>query len=203
LWVIRDFLLKKVDEEGNPISSKKYLENSLREQNGDSEAVLQKNRMRRLIKSFFQDRDCHTLVRPTEDEKNLQRLNELPKSEIREEFENEVSFLRTKIFNRAKPKSLNGQNLNGPMLLEVAAAYTKAINEGQIPVIQNAFDYMQVSELQNSFKSIENQLEKKLKDLQTQFPISDQQLKQQLLDLKSQAELDLKSKVIGDLKDNK
>jgi len=71
LWVIRDFLLKKVDEEGNPISSKKYLENSLREQNGDSEAVLSKNRMRRLIKSFFKDRDCHTLVRPTEDEKDL------------------------------------------------------------------------------------------------------------------------------------
>ena len=33
-WLLRDFALKLVDLEGNPISSNQYLENSLEEQEG-------------------------------------------------------------------------------------------------------------------------------------------------------------------------
>jgi hypothetical protein len=63
--------LQLIDSEGNSISSKQYLENSLKEQKGVSDAVENKNRIRRLIKHFFKDRDCQTLVRPIEDEKKL------------------------------------------------------------------------------------------------------------------------------------
>jgi len=51
------------------------------------------------------------------------------------------------VFNKAKPKNLKGKDLSGPMLLEVAQAYVEAINEGSIPVIESAWDYMQASEL--------------------------------------------------------
>jgi hypothetical protein len=50
---------------------KKYLENSLQEQKGMSDAIAAKNRIRRLVSQFFQDRDCHTLVRPVEEESQL------------------------------------------------------------------------------------------------------------------------------------
>ena len=63
--------MQLIDSEGNSISSKQYLENSLKEQKGVSDAVENKNRIRRLIKHFFKDRDCQTLVRPIEDEKKL------------------------------------------------------------------------------------------------------------------------------------
>jgi hypothetical protein len=86
LWVLRDFSLQLIDQEGNSITSKQYLENSLKEQKGVSDAVENKNRIRRLIKHFFKDRDCQTLVRPVEDEKDLQRLSEIPSSAIRPEF---------------------------------------------------------------------------------------------------------------------
>lgn len=36
-----------------------------------SDAIEQKNRVRRLVRHFFQDRDCHTIVRPIEEEKKL------------------------------------------------------------------------------------------------------------------------------------
>ena len=49
----------------------------MREQKGTSDAVEAKNRTRRMIVSFFKDRDCFTMVRPTEDEKNLQKLQNL------------------------------------------------------------------------------------------------------------------------------
>jgi len=58
LWIIRDFTLKLVDEDMNTISSKQYLEKALKEVKGSSDAVEQKNRIRRMVKHFFQDRDC-------------------------------------------------------------------------------------------------------------------------------------------------
>ena len=165
LWVIRDSFLKKEDEDGNKISSKKYLENSLKDIKGVSEQAEQKNRIRRQIRAFFTERDCHTLVRPTEDEAQLQRLNELTKDQLRPEFNTEIEYLRTKVFNKAKPKNLKGKDLSGPMLLELAQAYVDAINGGSIPVIESAWDYMQVSELQNAFKEVEKKVDINIKNL--------------------------------------
>jgi hypothetical protein len=86
MWVLRDFALQLIDAEGNKITSKQYLENSLREQKGASDAIENKNRIRRLIKHFFKDRDCMTLVRPVEDERQLQNLSSLPSAALRPEF---------------------------------------------------------------------------------------------------------------------
>jgi hypothetical protein len=74
LWVVRDFSLKLIDHQGNSITSKQYFENALKEQKGTSDAVEKKNRIRRLIANFFQDRDCFTIVRPTEEERDLQNV---------------------------------------------------------------------------------------------------------------------------------
>ena len=76
LWVLRDFALRLEDAQGNTLTQKDYLERSLQEQNGMSDAIEAKNRVRRLVRQFFQDRDCHTVVRPVEEEKLLQTLNE-------------------------------------------------------------------------------------------------------------------------------
>ena len=71
MWIVRDFTLRMEDKHGLKISSKEYLENALTEQNGISDKIENKNRIRRLLKCFFQERDCYTLVRPVEDEKQL------------------------------------------------------------------------------------------------------------------------------------
>ena len=47
-----------------------------------------------------------------------------------------------KIFKKVKPKQLNGKQITGEMLLELAIAYTGAINEGTLPNIQNAWSYV-------------------------------------------------------------
>lgn len=106
MWILRDFALKLIDQDGNTLTSKQYLENSLREQKGVSDAIENKNRIRRLIKHFFKDRDCQTLVRPIEDEKQLQNLNTLKNSDLRTEFVDQIGVLRSKIFKKVKPKYL-------------------------------------------------------------------------------------------------
>ena len=53
LWILRDFALQLVDIDGNEINQRTYLENSLREVKGSSDAVEEKNRVRRLIRACF------------------------------------------------------------------------------------------------------------------------------------------------------
>lgn len=78
MWVVRDFTLQLVDGEGEPISSREYLEKALGPQKGFSDQVEHKNRIRKLLKTFFPERDCLTLVRPLTDESELQNLQNTP-----------------------------------------------------------------------------------------------------------------------------
>lgn len=146
MWVVRDFTLRLLDQIGNKISSKEYLENALKEQKGTSDAVENKNRIRRMIVSFFKDRDCYTMVRPSEDEKDLQRLQGLDDMKMRPEFLSQMTNLREKIFKRVKPKSLNKRFITGETLLELCEAYTSAINGGNLPNIENAWTYVSKNE---------------------------------------------------------
>jgi len=86
MWVVRDFSLQLVDQEQEPITSKDYLEKALGSQKGFSEAIEGKNRIRRMLKSFFKERDCCTMIRPLTNEGGLQNLAEMPMENLRPEF---------------------------------------------------------------------------------------------------------------------
>ena len=139
LWVVRDFTLQLIDEDGNTITSKEYFEKALELQNGSSQSVKQKNQIRKLIKSFFPELDCCTIVRPLTNEEHLQNLESRTLKELRPEFVEQIMFLRQKVLNRMKVKTLNGQSLSGEMLVNLAESYVTAINKGTIPNIENAW----------------------------------------------------------------
>lgn len=154
LWVVRDFSLKLVDSIGDEINSKEYLEKALELQKGSSDAVENKNKIRRMIKHFFTERDCVTLIRPIEDEKQLQNLNNLSEAELRDEFVTQLKTIQTRIRKRVKPKVLNGKTLNGSMLLELCKSYVNAINKGSVPCIENAWNYVLKYEAEKVIKSL-------------------------------------------------
>lgn len=74
LWLLRDFVLKLEDKAGNVMSAKDYLEGALELQKGVSDAVEKKNKIRRMFKHFFGDRDCLAMVRPAETEDDICKL---------------------------------------------------------------------------------------------------------------------------------
>lgn len=86
MWIVRDFTLQLVDQEGESITSKDYFEKALEIQKGFSDNVESKNRIRRLLKSFFKERDCCTMIRPLTNEENLQNLTNMELDELRPEF---------------------------------------------------------------------------------------------------------------------
>ena len=113
-----------------------------------------KNKIRRMIKHFFTDRDWVTVVRPVENEKELQHLNHLSEQDLRPKFIEQIKSVKRRIFNNVKPKILNGKILNGSMLLELWKSYVNAINDGKVPWIENAWSYVLRHELEKNMRQI-------------------------------------------------
>jgi hypothetical protein len=79
-------------------------------------------------------------------------LIKLPDTELRAEFLEQMNRLKTKVGAKAKVKCMNGHALNGPMLVELANSYIKALNDGEVPVIENAWTNVCHFEQERSFK---------------------------------------------------
>ena len=152
LWLLRDFALKLEDSDGNVITAKQYLENALMEQKGSRASIEEKNLVRKMIKTYFIERDCFPLVRPVENENDLQNLMSLPESKIRPEFIKQSSMLRNKIYMKIKPKTFNGKILSGQMLVDLLDSVVNCINEGAIPIIENSWNYIASNELLKSIR---------------------------------------------------
>lgn len=142
LWVVRDFALQLRDASGRSIGSKEYLEDALKDCDGRAAAA--KNRVRACLREYFPDRDCFTLVRPCTDEGQLQNLDTLPNKQLRPEFLEQAAQLRAKILAEAvrRPNTINDCELSGTMLGLLCRSYVGAINEGRVPVIQDAWSYV-------------------------------------------------------------
>ena len=166
LWILRDFALKLEDSEGNVITAKQYLDNALMEQKGSTESIEEKNLVRKMIKTYFLERDCFPMVRPVENERDLQKLQTLSDDRIRPEFLRQSEMLRNKIYMKIKPKNFNGKILSGQMLINLLESIIEAINEGAIPVIENSWKYITNNECLKSIRENVDYFIKIIKDYQ-------------------------------------
>ena len=166
LWLLRDFSLRLVDKNGKNITEKQYLENALENIKGgdNNEIIKEKNRVRSLIRAYFPDRDCFAMVRPVEEEKNLQRLQFLPDNQLRVEFLEQAKSFRNKVFKKIKPKTFHGQFITGSMLVVLVQSILDAINGGGIPVIENSWKYVMKNECVNKGKELIDLFVKELRE---------------------------------------
>ena len=163
LWLLRDFSLKLEDINGNAITEKEYLEKALEDVSGNNEIIQEKNRVRKLIRTYFPERDCFTMVRPVEKEIDLQNLENLPNEELREEFLVQAENFRNKILNITCPKTFRKRLLNGSMLVELVQNILDAINSGCIPVIENTWKYVVKSECIKNTEDLFNKFSKEIR----------------------------------------
>ena len=151
IWIIRDFTLEmRHPETGQEITSKEYLEECLKKKRCGKNAK-DNNLTRENIMKYFPDRDCVTLVRPVENEKDLQRLNSIPFSSLKSNFKIEFNKLKDKIYKEALPKKYNGKRLNGPGLACLIEEFVKTINSGKIPNINNSWDAIIEKDIANAY----------------------------------------------------
>jgi hypothetical protein len=62
LWVVRDFALQLMTPDGRSLTPTAYLDAALQPVQGSSDTANAKNKIRALLSSYFQNRDCFTLV---------------------------------------------------------------------------------------------------------------------------------------------
>ena len=164
LWVLRDFALELVDEKGKEVSAKQYMENALKEENtnmmsyneynkGIIEEINKKNEIRKIIKLFFRERDCYTLIRPIHDEKKLKIIDQIPQEELRPEFLSQMNSLVEKVFDNIRPKNINGGFMNGPMFLNLAKMYVESLNSDELPNINTSWKIVIDSQMKSAFDS--------------------------------------------------
>ena len=161
LWIVRDFTLQLIDDNGDQISAKDYLEKVLE---GNRNKNDPKNKIRRLIKTYFKDRDCFTMIRPLTNEGQLQNLEDLPVEKLRPEFLEQILSLRKKILNRVKVKTLNGKPLNSDMYLNFIKNVINALNSGNVPNIENTWLSMCKVESYKALEEAENFYENFIKE---------------------------------------
>mmetsp|Transcript_5233 Transcript_5233/g.11644 ORF Transcript_5233/g.11644 Transcript_5233/m.11644 type:complete len:821 (-) Transcript_5233:251-2713(-) len=148
LWVLRDFHLQLIDDRGNKIGEKDYLENALRAIPGQDD----KNKLRDVIKDLFRDRDCVTVVRPVAEEADLRNIQKLPYESLRPQFRTQVEAFVKKVYTSLKPKKIEGTLMTGPMFASLCSEYCKAINNSVVPTIQSAWTSVMQHQLRLSLK---------------------------------------------------
>ena len=144
-WIVRDMTVR-LERDGRKISAKEYLEDALKPEDGLSDEAESKNAIRGMLRAFFPERDCVTLVRPVADETALQALAQTTETKgldaTRQEFKTGVEALRRRVLATAlaRPKILYGKALNGSLFASLVEAYVTALNAGGAPVISNAWE---------------------------------------------------------------
>ncbi|GAB2259523.1 hypothetical protein Droror1_Dr00010378 [Drosera rotundifolia] len=150
VWLLRDFYLD-LAEEDRRITPRDYLELALRPVLGGGKDLLAKNEIRESIKALFPDRECFTLVRPLNSERELQRLDQIPLEKMRPEFRSGLDSLMRFVFERTRPKQLGATVLNGPMLAGITQSFVDAINNGAVPIITSSWQSVEEAECRRGF----------------------------------------------------
>lgn len=175
MWVVRDFSLQLVNDEGKNISSAQYLERAL--QDVKAEEGDQRNEIKQGLRKYFVERDCCTLVRPIVDESNLQGLNSISVEDLRPEFVEQTFSLRSKVLQGMTFKQVNGRKIDGGMWISLAEQYIQQINGGGVPSIESSWTYICRQKAQTSFENAKYNFNAELSKELT-LPVSERVLEQ-------------------------
>ncbi|BBH00927.1 Guanylate-binding family protein, partial [Prunus dulcis] len=132
VWLLRDFYLDLSEDSGR-ITPRDYLELALKPVDD------RKRDIRASIRALFPDRECFTLVRPLNNEHDLQRLDEIQLDKLRPEFRSGLDALTRFVFERTRPKQVGATMMTGPVLVGITQSYLDALNKGAVPTISSSW----------------------------------------------------------------
>ncbi|KAJ9136112.1 hypothetical protein P3X46_033223 [Hevea brasiliensis] len=145
VWLLRDFYLDLVEDD-RKITPRDYLELALRPVQGSGRDIAAKNEIRDSIRALFPDRECFTLVRPLNNENELQRLDQISLDKLRPEFRSGLDALTRFVFERTRPKQVGATIMTGPILVGITESYLEALNNGAVPTISSSWQSVEEAE---------------------------------------------------------
>ena len=165
IWAMRDFNLKKLSPKNKKkMTSDDYMEKCLKER-FDGEHKNEINMIKENFIKYFKKRECITLPRPVQEEKDLVMLKKKQVNELEDDFINEFLKLKKKIYNLSKGKIIKGKKLNGPTVAYLISQFIKIINDENIPNINEIIKQMVIFDIDNSYNQAKNYYKEKLEKL--------------------------------------
>ncbi|XP_058730803.1 uncharacterized protein LOC131602651 [Vicia villosa] len=152
VWLLRDFYLD-LTEDNRKITPRDYLELALRSVQGNKKDIAAKNEIRDSIRALFPDRECFTLVRPLNNENDLQRLDQISLDKLRPEFRKGLDELLKFVFERTRPKQVGATMMTGPVLIGITQSYLDALNHGAVPTISSSWQSVEEAECRRAYDS--------------------------------------------------
>mgnify|MGYP005993885103 CR=1 FL=1 len=131
-WVLRDFSLELVDEDGDALTPLQYMQGALQNTRASSKDAARANASRSVITSVFPQRRCVVLPPPCERPAELATGTQQP----RPAFEEQLGALRSALL---RPPDRASSSVTGPALLQLAQAYTESVNAGAVPSLGSAW----------------------------------------------------------------
>ncbi|XP_057749590.1 uncharacterized protein LOC130968376 [Arachis stenosperma] len=152
VWLLRDFYLD-LTEDNRKITPRDYLELALRPVQGSGKDIAAKNEIRDSIRALFPDRECFTLVRPLNNENDLQRLDQISLDKLRPEFRAGLDAFTKFVFERTRPKQVGATMMTGPVLVGITESYLDALNHGAVPTISSSWQSVEEAECRRAYDS--------------------------------------------------
>ncbi|KAF2283491.1 hypothetical protein GH714_010782 [Hevea brasiliensis] len=160
VWLLRDFYLDLI-EDNTKITPRDYLELALRPVLGSGKDTGAKNQIRESIRAVFPNRECFTLVRPLNNEIDLQHLDRVSLDKFRTEFLSGLDAFTKFVYERTKPKQVGGTVMSGPFLADITKSFLDTLNNDVIP------KYLPIGRITRRILVVEVELEddeEKIKD---------------------------------------
>ncbi|KAI8467215.1 MAG: GBP-domain-containing protein [Monoraphidium minutum] len=154
VWLLRDFQLQLAagGKGSAALAPGQYLEEVLADvRGGGGPDEANRNQMRATIRAVFPDRDAATLVRPMLLEEDLHRLDTIPYSQLRPEFQKGMCDLMGLLASKEQPLAVSGQVVSGRVYAQLARAYVDALNAGAVPTLVTAWQGIARAETQKAF----------------------------------------------------
>lgn len=184
-WVLRDFTL---DLETN--TPQDYLDQCLADVTPSAldELSLQesrnKNKARKLIKTYFSSRTCLSFCRPADNESSLQKIES--DDQIKPEFKGEVNDLMQLLIMAATPKTANKCYMTGRVFFNFVEALIEALNMGEVPMLSTSVERLLTAEAQMKAQKITSSAEEALGMLRPKLPFAESELCHKYIDIVSQ-----------------
>jgi hypothetical protein len=86
-------------------------------------------------------------------------------NDLQEDFKDEFTKLKDKIYKYSKSKMLNGKMINGPMMAYFLTSFIKEVNDDKVPNISVLFNDMALYDIQNHYNYANILFDKKLEEL--------------------------------------
>jgi len=193
IWLLRDFNLKLVDNNNDPITPKQYLELALAQRTTDET----KNNIRKVLQTVFIERDCFTLIRPVEDEDALQELDSTPYEQLREKFKTGMEEVKRNILKQAPVKKIFDKPISGSGFVQLVQSYVDSINGGTVPVIKSAWETVSETESINAVEIGVKSYLNEMSPLTEKFPMEVEELEEEHNYALELAEKDFEKRALG------